>query len=74
MPQSQARCAPLPEVPAPVLASEPVELSVRRAGVDDSAGTCVPNGYAGDRVDLGMAVEGFLQADGRLHDRPPSPG
>jgi len=56
----------VPEVPEPVLASEPVEDLVRRAGFDVSAETCVPYWYAGDSLNLGMAVEGFLQADGRL--------
>ena len=56
----------LPEVPVPILASEPVEHIVRRAGIDVSAATCVPHWYAGDRMDLGMAVQGFFQADGRL--------
>jgi hypothetical protein len=57
-------------VPAPILANEPIEHIVRRAGFDVSAATCVPNWYAGDRMDLGMAVQSFFQADGRLEYRP----
>ena len=60
---------PVPEVPAPVLASRDIVADVEATGTHVSAETCVPN-WCGERMDLAMAVDGLVQSDDELRSRP----
>jgi hypothetical protein len=54
----------IPYVPDTTEAQTPVDAVNAARGVDVSAGTGVPR-WAGERMDLGMAVDGLLQTDTR---------
>ena len=54
----------IPHVPEATAAQTPVDAVNAARGVDVSAGTGVTL-WAGERMDLGMAVDGLLQADAR---------
>ena len=56
---------PLPAVPIPpaIVADDLTRFAIEH-DIDVSAETCVPRWY-GERMDLGLAVQGLLQAEGR---------
>ncbi|MEX2495719.1 MAG: hypothetical protein WD448_06505, partial [Woeseia sp.] len=59
----------IPHAPAATAAQAPVDAVNAARGVDVSAGTAVPR-WTGDRMNLGMVIDGLLQADARWRGAP----